>query len=270
MLNGKYRADTGGEYGAEAIRALLQPGEIGAEIEFHAQIDSTNNRAKQLAAQGAPHGMLVIADSQTAGRGRFDRSFHSPASGGIYLSIILRPDADAAHAVRITPMAAVAVARAVEHTAGIAAQVKWVNDVYIKDRKLCGILCEAAMGKDGRMDYVVVGIGVNVAPMDFPPELSGIATSLSNACGRSISRTQLLAALVEELNSLYPQLEDGGFMDEYRARSNVIGREVNVLRGGTGFAARAVDIDGEGGLIVELPDGSRETLHSGEISIRFA
>ena len=265
-----FEHDRSAEYSTEAIRRLLKPGEIGAEIEFHAQIDSTNNRAKQLAEQGAPHGMLVIADSQTAGRGRFERKFHSPASGGIYASLILRPDADAACAVRITPMAAVAVARAIEYAASIRAQIKWVNDVYIDGRKVCGILCEAALGEGGRMAYVIVGIGINVAPMDFPPELTGIATSVSNACGRGISRMQLLASLVEELNALYLRLEDGGFMAEYRARSNVIGRDVTVLRGGERFAARAVDIDGEGSLIIELPDGGRETLHSGEISIRFA
>ena len=270
MFDENCRPSAGEEFCAAAIRAQLKPGEIGAEIEFHAQIDSTNNRAKQLAAQGAPHGMMVIADSQTAGRGRFERKFHSPASGGIYVSIILRPDMDAACAVRITPMAAVAVARAIKRTAGIDAQIKWVNDVYVEGRKVCGILCEGVLGEDGRMASVVLGIGVNVAPMEFPPELSGIATSVSNACGRSVSRIQMLAALVEELDRLYPKLENGGFMEEYRARSNVIGRDVNVLRGGACFAARAVDIDGEGSLIVELPDGRRETLRSGEISIRFA
>lgn len=254
-----------------AVRGLLEPGEIGAEMEYHVQIDSTNNRAKQLAAQGAPHGMLVLADSQIAGRGRFERRFHSPAASGIYLSVILRPELDAECAVLLTPMAAVAAARAIERASGVAAKIKWVNDVYIDGRKACGILCEAGLSfAQGRMDYVVAGIGINVAPMTFPPELEGIATSVSNACGRPVSRERVLAALVNELNRLYSQLDDASFMAEYRARSNVIGREVNVLRGGECFAARALGIDDEGSLLIETSDGRRETLRSGEISIRFA
>lgn len=249
----------------------LKAGGMGlAEIEFHREIDSTNRRAKELAMQGAPHGTLVLADSQIAGRGRFARRFHSPAGSGIYASLILRPKLPADRAVMLTAMAAVAVARAIGAVADIGAEIKWVNDVYIGNRKVCGILCEAGLNfENGGMDYVVMGIGVNVAPMDFPPELEGIATSVSNACGRSILRQDLLTAMLREIDALQPQLDGAEFMDEYRKRSNVIGREIDVLRGTERFHARALDINDAGNLIIQTPDGNVQALHSGEISIKF-
>ena len=254
----------------EAIAAHLTGGDIGVQMEIHDEIASTNTRARELARQGAPHGTLVLARRQSAGRGRFDRRFYSPDGTGLYLSIILRPDVSADRAVLLTPMAAVAVARAMEHTAGVKAEIKWVNDVYIGPRKACGILCESGMDfETGRLQYVVMGIGVNVGPMDFPPELMEIATSLSNECGRAVARSRFCGALVNEINALYPQLESGAFMDEYRVRSNVIGREVLVLRGEERYAATALDIDGEGSLVVRTMDDRVQTLHSGEISVRF-
>ena len=242
----------------------------GSEIEFHAEIDSTNVRAKDLASRGARHGLAVLADFQHGGRGRFGRAFYSPEKSGLYISFVLRPEISADKAVQLTALAAVAVARAIEKRTGLSAQIKWVNDVYLGGKKACGILCESGLNfETGRMDYVVMGIGVNVGKMDFPEELSSIATSVSNECGMEISRNAFAAALIDELNLLWPQLESGAFMQEYKDRSNVLGREVTVLRGEERYAAKAVDIDQEGSLVVELPDGTKKTLHSGEISVRF-
>ena len=258
------------DFSPEAIQNLRAGGEIGGEIEFHREIDSTNIRAKALAAEGARHGLAVLAEFQTAGHGRFGRVFYSPERSGVYLSLVLRPELAPERAVLLTCMAAVAVARAVEKTSGLKAGIKWVNDVYIDSKKVCGILCEAGLDfEKGRMRHVVMGIGVNVGRMHFPPELENIATSISNECGREISRSAFTAALLDEINALYPQLETGAFMQEYKDRSNVIGRDATVLRGEERCEARAVDIDSEGNLIVELPDGSRQSLHSGEISLRF-
>jgi len=132
-------------------------------------------------------------------------------------------------------------------------------------------LCEAGLDfESGQMQYVVVGIGVNVGKMDFPPELQEIATSISNECGRDISRSRFCAELINEMNALYPQLESGAFMAESRARSNVIGRDVFVLRGSDRYPARVLDIYDNGSLVVETPDGRRDVLHSGEISLRFS
>lgn len=254
------------------IQPCLNGGAIAWSPEIHAQIDSTNNRAKALALAGAAQGTLVIADRQSAGRGRFGRKFHSPQGVGAYLSIVLRPRVDADQAAMLTPMAAVAVARAIEAVADVRASIKWVNDVYIGDKKVCGILCEAGLDAQGaQMQYVVVGVGVNVGAARFPDELKNIATSISNECGENIDRNRFIAELLNQMNLLYSDFEIGvcqGFVQESRSRSNVIGRNVLVLRGGESYPARAVDIDDHGSLIVQRVGGEVETLHSGEVSLR--
>lgn len=253
-----------------ALAQHLLPGEIGVEIEIHDELASTNDRAKELALSGAPHGSIVLAKRQSAGRGRFGRVFHSPEGSGVYFSCILRPQIPAGRAVMLTCMAAVAVAQAMKALADVDAKIKWVNDVYLGNRKACGILCEAGLDfESGRMDYVVMGIGVNVGFMEFPEELQGIATSLSNHCGHAVSRTRFIAELVNRLNALYPLLETGGFMEEYSGRSNVIGRQVEVHRGGEHYPATATAITEDGNLVVRKADGNEESLHSGEISLKF-
>lgn len=255
----------------DEIRKNLLPGEIGGSFEIHDEIASTNTRARELAQQGAAHGTVVLARRQSAGRGRFDRKFYSPDESGLYMSVILRPDLSPEQATLLTPMLAVAVARAMEKAADVQAKVKWVNDVYINHKKACGILCESKMDfQSGRTEYIVAGIGVNVGNMAFPPELADIATSISNECGKAVSRSRFCAELINEINALYPRLGTGAFMDEYRLRSNVIGRNVIVLRGDERYPARAIDIDREGSLIVEDEGGERRVLHSGEISLRFS
>ena len=252
------------------IEAHLMPGSIEWKLEIHSHIDSTNNRGKELALAGAEHGTVVIADSQSAGRGRFGRKFHSPEGCGVYLSIVFRPDFGAEKAVMITSMAAVAVARAIEAVADVEARIKWVNDVYIGSKKACGILCEAGLDfESGQMQYVVAGIGVNVGFIDFPDEIKNIATSISNECGKAVSRNRFIAELLNQISILYPQIESGIFMDESRRRSNVIGRDIYVLRGDEKYAAKAVDIDDGGSLIVVTESGERQLLHSGEVSLRF-
>ena len=252
------------------IRFWLTAGTIGARMELHDELDSTNIRAKALAATGAPHGYLVIADSQKQGRGRFGRSFFSPEHSGVYITYILRPKMTAERAAMITSMAAVAVARAIEAVADVKAGIKWVNDIYLNGRKTCGILCEASMDfESGMLEYAVLGIGVNVAPMTFPEELKDIATSISNECGAPVSRSRLIAEISNQLELLYPQLETGEFMAENRARSIVIGREVTVLRGDERFPAKVLDIDIQGRLVVQTGDGSISRLASGEISVKL-
>ena len=253
----------------EGIRRSLNARTFGGRIEVHREIDSTNNRAKALATQGAPHGTLVCAMAQTGGRGRFGRVFHSPDGSGIYVSFVLRPEMPAERAVMLTSMTAVAVARAIEQLADVKVQIKWVNDLFIDGKKICGILCEAGMDfESGQLEYAVAGIGVNVGKMSFPEELSGIATSIGNVCGQEISKNQLIAGICNNMEVLYDQLADGGFMEEYRARSNVIGKRITVIRGAERYSARALDIDDQGGLVVETQSGM-ETVRSGEISIRL-
>lgn len=267
--NRGYRLNQAEDMLSEAgIRRYLT-GNLGAQMELQREIDSTNTRAKALAAQGASHGMLVCAASQTGGRGRFGRKFHSPDKGGIYMSLILRPNLPADQAVMVTSMTAVAVARAIERLADVKVGIKWVNDLFIEGRKVCGILCEAGMDfESGQLEYAVVGIGVNTARAEFPEELKDIATSVGNVCGRDISRNRLIAEICNCMDEMLPLLGTNAFMEESRARSVVLGRNVTVLRGGERFEAKAVAIDDQGGLVIETEQG-RETVRSGEISIRL-
>ena len=243
-------------------------GGIPWQIEAHEQIDSTNDRARALARDGAPHGMIVLADHQSAGHGRFQRAFYSPARCGIYVSIVLRPDAAQRHTSRVTPMLAVAVARAIEACADVRAQIKWVNDVYIDDKKVCGILCVSGLDGAGRA-YIVCGIGINVGRMEFPEPLNAIAGSISNAANADVSRECVLARLLNEISALYPQLEQGAFMAEYVQRSNVVGRDVRVLRGDTDFIAHAERIDPVSGALIVRTEAGEICLSSGEVSLKF-
>ena len=252
------------------IRRWLTAKEIGREMEIHGQLDSTNNRAKALAAAGAPHGLVVIADSQSGGRGRMGRSFFSPEHSGVYLTCVLRPDCAPDRAGLLTSLAAVAAARAVEKVSGADVRIKWVNDLYIGGKKICGILSEAGLGMEaGRLEYAVVGIGINVKKMEFPPELRDIASSIGNETGAEPDRNRLIAELMNELEALYSDLETGAFLEESRRRSNVIGREITVIEGGKSWPARALDIDGQGRLVIETGEG-RTCLNYGEVSLKLA
>ena len=251
------------------IRRWLTTKEMGRKLEIHELLDSTNNRAKALAAEGAPHGTAVIADSQTGGRGRRGRSFFSPEHSGIYLTVILRPSCTPEQASLLTSMAAVATARAIEKTADADVKIKWVNDLYLGDRKICGILSEAGMNMEsGQLDHVAVGIGVNTARMAFPPELQEIATSVGNETGTVPDRNRLIAEILNELEKLYDEQDSTAFLRESRRRSNVIGRVITVIEGEKRYPARAVDIDSRGRLIIETPEG-RTRLNYGEVSLRL-
>ncbi len=254
---------------AAEIRRWLTAKEIGRELEIHEQLDSTNNRAKILAAAGARHGTTVIADSQTGGRGRLGRSFFSPEHSGVYLTVILRPDCAPERANLLTSLAAVAAARAVEKVSDADVKIKWVNDLYLNDKKICGILTEAGFGMEaGRLEYAVTGIGINVNRMVFPPDLRETATSIGNETGTSPDRNRLIAEILNELDALYGDLETGAFLEESRRRSNVTGRTVTVIEGGRQYPARAVEIDDQGRLVIETGAG-RTCLNYGEVSLKL-
>ena len=219
------------------------------------ETDSTNRVAKELARQGAPHGTAVLAKRQTAGRGRLGRSFFSP-EGGLYLSVILRPQCKPEERVLMTPMAAVAVCRALEERLGISPRIKWVNDLYLQGKKLCGILCE------GCGDAVIVGIGLNLHTPEggFPQDIPAVAPEPAPG----LADVQELAAVIR--NHL---LEPGTFLQEYRSRCMTVGRTVTVHPVvGESYEAKALEVDDRCRLVVESCRG-RETLDSGEVSVRF-
>ena len=241
--------------------ALVTPGAV----------DSTNNVAKQLAQQGASHGTVVLSHKQTAGRGRMGRRFESP-EGGIYVSILLRPQLPPQALLGATGMAAVAVARAVERVSGAQVGIKWTNDLVLGGKKLCGILTEMALeGETGAVQSLVIGAGVNVSHRreDFSPDVAEMAASLAME-GYEVSRPALAAAMIEELSLLAGDL--GGdpepWLADYRRRCVTLGREVRLLWSGGQTRATALDIDDQFGLMVRREDGTEETVRTGEVSVR--
>ena len=228
-------------------------------------VDSTNNVCKALAAQGLDN-TAVIARAQTAGKGRLGRSFQSP-EGGLYLSVLCR-NCPAEQLLTVTPLAAVAVCRAVESLCCTECGIKWCNDVVLHGKKLCGILTESSLFPDGGAAWLVVGIGVNVGQTAFPPDIADTATSLA-LHGLSVSPDALADAILAQLTALRTVLTDPAeWLAEYRRRCVNLGRPVRVLRGNTVRQATALAIDEQFGLTVQYENGETETVRSGEVSVR--
>lgn len=258
----------------EKIRALLPADHPWKNfVLWFDAIDSTNTRAKLMAQEGAPHGTVLIADRQTGGRGRMGRSFCSPAGQGIYLSVILRPRCKAEHLMHLTCATAVAMCDAIQEVTGFCPGVKWINDLVAKGKKLGGILTELSIcPSDTEVDFAVIGIGINCNQVetDFPLELQDIAISLKTITGKDISRAQLAAAMIRHLYEMDLSLltDKPGIMARYKRHCVTLGQDIYLLRGEEKTACVALDLDPEGGLLVGYPDGSREVVQSGEVSVR--
>lgn len=236
-------------------------------------IESTNTLAKQLAADGAAHGTVLIADHQTGGRGRLGRSFHSPAGSGIYMSVILRPDCAPQELMHLTCAAAVAMCDAVERSCGIRPGIKWTNDLVVGKQKIAGILTELGLGTGGKVNYAIIGIGINCCQdlSDFPEEIRSVAGSLHSVTGKSIDRASVAAAMMDALYRMDQILltEKASLMDAYRRDCMTLGQSVSVVKAdGSVRHGTALDIDEDGGLLIRFTDGSEETVTSGEVSVR--
>ena len=248
---------------AELVQAFCP--QITAPVHVYDVIDSTNNKAKMLAASACQHGTLVLADEQTAGRGRQGHSFYSPKKTGLYFSLIAHPE-DMRYISRITPAAAVSAAEAIAEVTGIHPGIKWVNDLFLEDRKIAGILTEAITDfETGKIHTVVIGIGINCSTEVFPEDIRDIASSLHAS---HISRSRLAAVLRRQLLYHLSHLDDPALMEAYRKDSIVLGHEVTYIKNGTAYTGTAAEINDEGNLLVEFKDGSMDLLQSGEISIR--
>ena len=243
-------------------------GSFGRTLSVYEEVTSTNDIAKRLAKSGAPHGAAVLAQRQTAGRGRLGRRFYSPAGSGIYLTAIVRPEFPQKQSLLITPAAAVATARAIRRVTGIETRIKWVNDLYLDGKKLCGILTESAVGTEGRLLYAVVGIGINVTTDSFPPEVSDVATALNTVYSGNIDRERLAAAVLDELEIACGQIESRAFLGEYRQRSCVIGRRVRLLNGEQQQEVQVLGIDEDARLVVQTEEGKQLTIGTGEVSLK--
>lgn len=242
------------------------------QIHWFDSIDSTNTRAKEMALNGASHGTVLIADRQTGGRGRMGRSFLSPGGVGIYMSVLLRPRCRPEELMHLTCAAAVAMCDAVEQAAGFRPGIKWTNDLVSGGKKLAGILTELGLDASGQVAYAVVGIGINCCqqPEDFAPEIRDMAGSLSMIAGKPVSRSALASAMLEALAQMDRQLLTGKaqMMTQYRKDCITVGREISLVRGDEIRHGLAVDVDEEGALLVQFPDGHKEAVNSGEVSVR--
>ncbi len=233
------------------------------DVLYLSTVDSTNNYCKRLLAEGRQGAFLVAADRQTAGRGRQGKSFYSPAGTGIYFSLVIRPDTSLQNAVTATTAAAVAVCKAIEGLTDKKPKIKWVNDVYLDGKKICGILTEAITNfEEGTVDSVIVGIGINISTDDFPKDIEDAGSLNTN-----VSKSKLVAETVNELMNIAAG-DYKSFIDYYRSHSLVIGEKIRFIQNGVVTPAKAVAIDETGGLEVELENGEHTVLRSGEISIR--
>lgn len=257
----------------DEILSLLSPQYPWREfLTYFPEIDSTNSRLKQLAQEGAPAGTALIAGHQTGGRGRKGRSFFSPEGVGIYLSILLRPQCAPSGLMHLTCATAVAMCDAMECVTGVRPGIKWTNDLVFGTRKLSGILTELGFTPQGGLDYAVVGIGVNCCQRetDFPPEIRDMAGSLAMMTGKNIDRAQVAASMLDALYRMNETLLTGvdAMFTQYRKDCVTLGHPVSLVRGGEVRHAFAETVDEAGALVVRYPDGHREAVNSGEVSVR--
>lgn len=240
--------------------------------EVYDELDSTNNRMKEYIYSGKRDVDLIVADSQTMGRGRMGRTFDSPSGHGIYMSMLVQSGMQGDNVLLITSAAAVAVVRAIRSLTGLEAMIKWVNDIYIGGRKVCGILAEAVSCGNQGID-VVLGIGINVTSSNdmFSMKTREIAGSLYDSGPDNqgaVSRNEIIAGVANEFYNIYNNIEKREFISDYRKYSNVIGKDVRFLKDEAWVSGKAIDIDDDGALIVDTCEGS-VLLNTGEISLRL-
>lgn len=234
----------------------------GTTVVAYRVTDSTNTRVIEL-AKNVYGNILVAAEEQTNGKGRQGKSFYSPAESGVYFSIVIHPQGTLNDVVFVTSAASVAVAKTIEEMTDLDPKIKWVNDIYVNDKKVCGILVQSIV-KNSKVDGLCVGIGVNISTTDFPDELG----SRAGALGRDIDRNIFVAKVTEKLIDFSNNIGDRSYLDYYRKKSCVIGRNIKYIENNIEHFAMAVGIDDNANLIVD-ENGETKKLSSGEITIRF-
>lgn len=255
----------------EVVMPHLKTKYVGRNYKYLKEVDSTNQKAKELASQGAIEGTVVIAETQNHGKGRLQRGWFSPAYRGIWLSVILRPRFLPQEAPKMTLLAAVAVAKVLrDHQVPVG--IKWPNDLLIGSKKIVGILTELSAEIE-QIHYVVLGIGVNIniRQDDFSPELQEIATSLQDISGVPWRREKLVAEMLAEIERLYDAVQENGFAEIFqlwRKMNITLGSEVTVLCGDISYEGVATDLDESGSLWIQKTDGTRELVQAGDVSIR--
>ncbi len=255
-------------YSKEELQRGLKTRVIGKKIFAFDSIDSTNICVKTLAEAGAEEGAVVIAEHQTAGRGRLGRSWESTPGANLLFSVLLRPTVKKEQAGFLTFYAAVAVARAVEAVTGSTTECKWPNDVLLNGKKCCGILLENSLQGD-TLHYSIIGIGLNVNQERFGDGLTEKATSLACELKQQFDRKQILQRILEELDSFYSDVKQSIFdrvLEEWNVRCTMFGRHVILARADREFSGTAVGLSPDGGLILQTPKG-RITLYAGDVTL---
>lgn len=253
------------------ILSRLKTEYAGRETHYFSEIDSTNAKAKQLAADGAPHGTLVLADTQKEGKGRRGRNWSSPSGSGIWMSLIVRPEIIPSKASMLTLVMALSVSKALRELTGLTIQIKWPNDIVINGKKLCGILTEMS----AEVDYIhsiVIGVGINVNTTDFPEELMQTATSFYLETGKMMNRSEIITEILLAFEQYYDTFIKSGDLSLLREEynNNLINknREVKIIQGKEAFTGISKGIEDNGELIVQKEDGTVVNVLSGEVSVR--
>ena len=260
------------EYNKQALENAIKTEKMGQPLYFYPETDTTNDRIRELALEGAPEGTLAIAEMQTAARGRRGRAWQAPADSGIWMSLLLRPNIPPTQASVLTLLTGIALTEAIEDVTGLEVGIKWPNDILLKGKKLVGILTEMDCDME-KIHSVTVGMGINVNTKVFPEDLQNIATSLYLETEREYDRAEIVGCVMKHFEALYEEfLKEGGvfapFKERYRRKCLNIGKEVRVI-GRETYLATALDITPEGELIVKRKDnGAEEVVFSGEVSIR--
>lgn len=250
-------------YDVNRLRLML-PHKIST-LKVFDEIDSTSSEARRYSIDGGSSAALFLADRQIGGRGRVGRSFYSPSGVGIYMSLLLSAPENVSDLVLLTSAAAVAVRRAILKVTGIKTDIKWVNDLYFNGKKVCGILCEYL----SEQRQMIIGVGINLYPSEFPKDIADTAGALLNTRSDDLTREALTATVAGELLSITDVLKDGGFMNEYRENSAILGKEIRYIQNGVSLSGVATHIDERGYLHVRDAEGEIHILSSGEISVRF-
>ena len=268
-INKGYQLDSNSDLiSAEGIRIFLSKENRDRPIIVFKTIDSTNSEAKRLALNGALHGTVIISEEQTNGRGRKGKSFFSPPKTGIYASFILKPKVNIDDAQMVTIYAAVSVCNVIENLTNLKPKIKWVNDIYLNGKKICGILTEAISDfESGTVDFIIVGIGVNFSTKqeDFPKEIQDIAGSLPKT---NISRNQFIAALIDEMLKNANCIFQNNLIDLYKEHSLMLGKEIIYQKNLQTLYGKVLDINERGNLVVLINNSKIDILHSGEVEIK--
>lgn len=272
VRNRGYRLRTSGDIlSAAELLSGMKGKWAGRNILYFDEVDSTNTAAKRAAEDGAAHGTLTVAERQTGGKGRRGRSWESPRGTGIWMSLILRPKMPPVHASMLTLTAALAVADGIESQTGCGAWIKWPNDIVINGKKICGILTEMSADPDC-INYVVVGMGINVNTEEFPEGIRETASSIYLENGKKLKRSALVSAVMEAFEARYETFMEtadmSGLMETYNRRLANCGRSVRVLAPSGEYSGTALGIDRGGELLVKTEDGNVQRVISGEVSVR--